>query len=496
MNGIGFYGKLPGAGDFMRRRLPPDFVDAWDRHFQRAVEAGRREFGEHWANAWRRGAAWRFALPPQVCGSAAWCGVIAPALDRLGREFPMVLVSPCAGNLTRVLGNSAWFDALERTYWSAHDEAVSVETFDAAVASLPPMQAAADAVASRWKGLPWDSGQWQLDSPRELATGAVLREAWRELGTRAGPWCLWWTEDVAQLLATRGLPHSYAALLTARRVEESDTEEDMRQAVTSPQDDTIRSSLPAVNATASAIVASEPTVDIAESGSALQCFDRGRTFVLSADDGPHDSRRRAARCIRETIAASAHDIAGVRVALASLHAQLRDSKHGAPDYGISADIAAERNADIAAAETTATETVNENGAAVIVRLDGLHARLLRIGAATLWHWRCGQLQAPFVERAAGAGGEFDDLLFGDAWLDMPGLGTPGEPDCDEAALLLETGDRLLLLATRALTQLPRELLAQALALPTCDDARIHLAHLANLPAAHEPWPLAVVDVRV
>jgi len=24
---VGFYGKLPGAGDFVRRRLPPDLID-------------------------------------------------------------------------------------------------------------------------------------------------------------------------------------------------------------------------------------------------------------------------------------------------------------------------------------------------------------------------------------------------------------------------------------------------------------------------------------
>ncbi|ASW03622.1 type VI secretion-associated protein (plasmid) [Paraburkholderia aromaticivorans] len=499
MNGVGFYGKLPGAGDFVKRRLPRDFVDAWDLHFQRAVENGRRELGQQWTNAWREGAAWRFALPPQVCGTSAWCGVTTPALDRLGREFPMVLASPCVGDLTRVLDNAAWFDALEHTYRSAHDEAVSVETFDAHVASLPHIQADAYALAARWKALPWDSGQWQLDLPRELAAGAALREAWRELGTRAEPWCLWWTENAAQLLATRGLPRSYAALLTGRRVKASEGEEDVRHATTSPQDDTIRRSRPEVSATASALVASEGAPAIDEPGSAWLCLDQRRTLVLSADDGPYDSRRVAARSIRETVSASAHDIAAVRAALMSLHERLRDSKYGAPDSSVPADIAAyvatEKTADMIAAETAAAEAVNENGAAVIVRLDGLHARLLRIGPATLWHWRRGKLQATFVERAAGEGGEFDDLLFGDAWLDMPGLGTLGEPACDEAALLLEPGDRLLLLATRALTQLPRELLAQALALPTCGDARAHLAHLANLHMAHEPWPLAVVEVR-
>jgi hypothetical protein len=154
----------------------------------------------------------------------------------------------------------------------------------------------------------------------------------------------------------------------------------------------------------------------------------------------------------------------------SLHARLRDANHGA------------------------LRAARENGAAIVVRFDGLQARLLRIGAAALWHWRRGEMHAPFVERAVGAGGEFDDLLFGDAWLDMPGLGTPGEPDCDEAALRLEPGDRLLLLATRELMQLPHDCLEQALALPTCDDGRAHLALHAGLRTARAQWPLAVVEV--
>jgi hypothetical protein len=179
----------------------------------------------------------------------------------------------------------------------------------------------------------------------------------------------------------------------------------------------------------------------------------------------------AARGIRETVSASAPDPASLRAGLMSLHARLRGASHGA--HGIA----------------------TENGVAIVVRFDGTHARLLRVGAAALWHWRRGQLQAPFGERAAGAGGEFDDLLFGDAWLNMPGIGTDGEPDCDEAAIRLEPGDRLLLLASRELMQLPRDCLAEALERTTCDDVRAHLAIRAGLGRPSAQWPLAVVEVR-
>jgi type VI secretion system ImpM family protein len=480
MSGVGFYGKLPGAGDFVRRRLPPDFVEAWDRHFQHALEIGRRELGEHWANAWRQGAAWRFVLPPQVCGSGAWCGVTGPAVDRLGREFPMVLAAPCSGDSARIPGNSAWFDALDRVYRSAQDQAMSVETFDAHVAALPRLEGEASASLATWSELSWDSGQWQLELPRELATGAALSEAlseaWRELGMRPGPWCLWWTEGAARLLATRGLPRSHATLLAARRMQAGEVDvrppaiNSLHHATQTTQNDWPAEKALSVGTALSHIEAGESAPASADPSTALLCLDQGRTLLLSADDGPHDPRRLAAQSIRETVTASAHDTASLRTALMSLHARLRDANHGVP------------------------HAARENGAAIVVRFDGLQARLLRFGAAALWHWRRGELHAPFVERAVGAGGEFDDLLFGDAWLDMPGLGTPGEPDCDEAALRLEPGDRLLLLATRELMQLPHDCLEQALALPTCDDGRAHLALHAGLRTARAQWPLAVVEV--
>lgn len=215
-SGVGFFGKLPGAGDFVQRRLPPAFVESWDDHFQRAMETALRESGEHWDDLWRQGSAWRFVLPAQVCGNAAWCGVVGPAHDRLGRAFPMVLAAPCGVDIATLFGDHAWFDALERVYRDAQHEAVSVETFDARVAALPRpptrTQPATD-MAALWRALPWDAGQWQLAPPQGAALGLMLAEAWAQLGRRPGPWCLWWTERAARLMATRGLPPSYAALL-------------------------------------------------------------------------------------------------------------------------------------------------------------------------------------------------------------------------------------------------------------------------------------------
>ncbi|CAB3770062.1 type VI secretion system-associated protein TagF [Paraburkholderia solisilvae] len=686
---VGFYGKLAMAGDFVQRRLPSGFVEAWDRHFQRAVEAGRRELGERWSAVYRRGGIWRFMLSAGVCGEGAWCGVIAPAEDRLGREFPMVLAAPCAGHAAHMAGNGAWFDALEQGYCVACAEAPDVVAFDAHIAALPaPFEPDADPAAC-WNRLDWEGGQWRLTS--SACTGMLLGEAWRQAAARSGGWCLWWTQDVGRLLATRGLPDSYAALLDAdadavhddapraqptvdravqsrgaaraglastaeaavlansgaghaeagaRRHDEGQavrrdggyaaraaqgyvegdavravqdyvegrdvraaqdyaegrdvraaqdyaegrdvraaqdyvegrdvraaqgyaegrdvraaqgyteggdlraaqdyteghdmhaaqgyteggdlraaqdyTEgHDMHAAQDDAEGDALRAAQgygedhsmrtaqeqmegravhtahddmqhhaqrPAVRHAASrasahphdvAIPASaaDPSTDLSTdlADAALLDLDHGRTLLLSADDGLPDPRRRAARSIRAAALASAPDLASLQANLLALHPSLLASSQGpiAPSP--------------------------EDGAALAVRFDAGRIHLLRIGAAAAWHWRHGQLRPLFVERAAGVGGEFDDLLFGAAWLAMPGLGSAAGPQCDEAGGAFEPGDRLLLLVTRALTQLPHAIFAQALALPACADARIHIATCAGLGAAHAQWPLAVIE---
>jgi type VI secretion system protein ImpM len=500
---VGFHGKLPGAGDFVQRQLPSAFVEVWDRHFQRALETGRRELGEQWTAAWQQGAVWRFVLSPEVCGNGAWCGLTGPAVDRLGRGFPMVLAAPCPDDIGSILRNGAWFDSLERVYLAARHEAVSVESFAAQVASLPRPRVDTMDLASVWQGLDWEGEEWQLALPDGEAVGMMLADVWRQSGMRRGTWCLWWTRGAARVLATRGLPRSYASLLVplpAHDHAESSAMGDLAGHAASslyeaaavaeagfhPDDGPRAARKPISDGMTDnalhtqewrGVVEASPASPAGPPGAArgdhaLQYLNDGRTLLLSADDGPQDPRRRAAHCIREAALASAPDLASLRVSLSALHPWLRSARK------------------------QPVEPVPEEGAALAACFETGEVRVLRIGAATAWHWRRGQLRPLFVERAIGAGGEFDDLLFGAAWLTMPGLGTAGEPDCDEARAELEDGDRLLLLATRSLTQLPRNLCAEALGLATCEDASVHLAAHAGLGGDPAQWPLAVVEIGV
>ena len=71
---VGFYGKLPARGDFVRAALPRDFTDPWDDWLQSVMAGSRTEMGEDWLPAYLEAPVWRFALPPGCCGSRAVSG--------------------------------------------------------------------------------------------------------------------------------------------------------------------------------------------------------------------------------------------------------------------------------------------------------------------------------------------------------------------------------------------------------------------------------------
>lgn len=89
----GWFGKLPGMGDFAHRRLPSWFRSAWDAWLQAGLQ-GLRERGDGWTEHYLSSPAWRFVLGEQVAGPRAWAGVLMPSVDSVGRYFPFTLVAP------------------------------------------------------------------------------------------------------------------------------------------------------------------------------------------------------------------------------------------------------------------------------------------------------------------------------------------------------------------------------------------------------------------
>ncbi|WP_448098437.1 type VI secretion system-associated protein TagF [Luteibacter yeojuensis] len=133
----GFHGKLPLLGDFVQRRLPPAFVDPWDRACREAMAGVAGRLGDDERARCLAAPVWRFALATQVCGPRSWVGVVAFSSDRVGRVFPLVLAASAAPttNGWPRWPQPAWFDAAEAAVREGRENGALAD-FDRAARAL------------------------------------------------------------------------------------------------------------------------------------------------------------------------------------------------------------------------------------------------------------------------------------------------------------------------------------------------------------------------
>lgn len=526
--GVGYFGKLPGAGDFVRRRLPPDFIDRWDRCFEAALCASRGVFGANWRAGWRASPVWRFALAPGVCGASAWVGLMGPSMDRVGRGFPMVLAAPLddANAVARVLrGGARWFAALQCVHAEAQaDDASDAAAFEAKMLQLPgPLDVLANAPAEPG-ATDWAfADHWRV--PWLRTAGEELLRRWSDcVAARDG--CLWWTHGGARvpptILMTRGLPEpaAYAGFLDAAYAPTPWQNAAGFDAPATPapsppppgasrqvhvlpadMDDVLGDLLPPVSPMEDLVPPAPPAHDFRESeplmagtvagatvvaeappSSAVAVTRRGALTLIAADDGPPDPRRQAAVAVRAAIAdlpdgLPALDMHALHARLLAIHPRLL-----------------ERREDL-------INPVAEDGAVIAACVAADRVDVLRIGNAAGWHWRRGQLRPMFVAAPSPSSDDdterkdaFGNLVAPQAYRPVAGLGAAETPGSDAVACAVEPGDRLLLAATEKLARLSEAVLASALALPTCEDAHAHVAMAARLEDEPAAWPFTVIEV--
>jgi type VI secretion system protein ImpM len=141
----GWYGKLPSLGDFASRRLPPLFVEQWDRWLSAGL-AHWRQSDDNWLEAFLAAPTWRFAVGAGIPfkQSPGYAGVLMPSVDRVGRYFPLTVVRPRAPTETCI--PVAWLRALEGLAVTALNDDWTAERFDAELDALE----AADAAGPPW----------------------------------------------------------------------------------------------------------------------------------------------------------------------------------------------------------------------------------------------------------------------------------------------------------------------------------------------------------
>ena len=206
----GWYGKIPATGDFLGRRLPPEFVVPWDRWLQEGIAHSRALLGDRWLEIFVTFPVWRFILPRGVLGDDGWYGVMIPSMDRVGRYFPLTVcrrLDPAMGSSLLLIEEHlahfahAALQALENE---------PAETFDARVAAAVPPQ-----IADSGPCIALDAftrgdaqGHWPVTGPLDAL---LLHSAQRTMLGNLGHRCLWWfpaTDGVAGELRLSQAPLS------------------------------------------------------------------------------------------------------------------------------------------------------------------------------------------------------------------------------------------------------------------------------------------------
>ncbi len=226
---VGFYGKLPSHGDFLRRRVSDLFVDAWDAWLRECLAASRTALGDRWLDVYLTSPAWRFVCAAGACGPAPVIGVAAPSVDQVGRYFPLTLVAelPPDISLLTAAACTSFFEAAEQlVIETLATERVDFERFDQGTLGLEreltPLAVPPELVLeSSVSAIVTDNPQaWQIP----LAAASNVTSAFEQmlslhLESKYRPLVLLWTEGSGVVepscLVLKGLPspEHYPALL-------------------------------------------------------------------------------------------------------------------------------------------------------------------------------------------------------------------------------------------------------------------------------------------
>jgi type VI secretion system protein ImpM len=227
---VGFYGKLPSHGDFLRRRVSDEFVEAWDAWLRECLTASRAALGARWLDVYLTSPAWRFACAPGACGPAAVVGVVAPSVDQVGRYFPLTIVAALPEDLrvvTAAVASTRFLDAAERLVIDTlAAEPVDFERFDRGVADLAEELGALGTAPAIVLDPAAVSVLTESPQPWQLPLGSTfnLRAGFEQLlslqlEAKYSPLVVWWTDGSSAVepswLLLKGLPpsSSYAAFL-------------------------------------------------------------------------------------------------------------------------------------------------------------------------------------------------------------------------------------------------------------------------------------------
>mgnify|MGYP000259424774 FL=1 len=89
---IGFFGKLPGYGDFVQRNTNHKVIDYWDNWITQSIDASQGILDHDWKTTFFNSPIWRFHIQGGVVVPDAISGLMMPSIDSAGRCYPFVVI--------------------------------------------------------------------------------------------------------------------------------------------------------------------------------------------------------------------------------------------------------------------------------------------------------------------------------------------------------------------------------------------------------------------
>ncbi|MFD2837230.1 type VI secretion system-associated protein TagF [Azotobacter vinelandii] len=180
---MGWYGKIPAAGDFVMRQLPYPLLRAWERWMQSGLNALRQQGAQMLSQHYAVAPAWNFLLPAGLGCDAVQLGCLAPSHDRVGRHYPLAAilgVPPAEFDNALLEGAAPFYRQVGEAILGAVRQGLSVEQLSDRLAAVPGDWRGA-AAAWRCRRHPRRAGaRSRRPGPGLAGTVAVLRRPRRD----------------------------------------------------------------------------------------------------------------------------------------------------------------------------------------------------------------------------------------------------------------------------------------------------------------------------
>lgn len=165
---IGFFGKLPTHGDFISWGLTVDLQRTLDDWLQKGLQTVQESLGESWLRTFKTMPPWRFIIEEGLWSAQGVAGVVLPSRDRVGRGFPLVVLShiqQAGEHPFQFYKDESWFTALEAIAESAVCGGFQLDDFTGALQRLRsprPLDRLNDASRSNRSRMARESLWWTI----------------------------------------------------------------------------------------------------------------------------------------------------------------------------------------------------------------------------------------------------------------------------------------------------------------------------------------------